>query len=571
MKLTFRELLNDCPSIDTLVKRIISTIPALPSQAASRHTPSARPNVAQSSLSAIAHKGVHCGQNAFGPHCPPAQNGKTRLTSEQQRNLDEFTRRYCHRTAKSKQLTADHRPHLADPRSVAGFRQSWKEIVYPIVTERSLGSRLWDVDGNEYIDLVNGFGSVFFGHNPEFIRSGLKEQLERGVEIGPQSAMAGEVARLICEMVGMQRAAFCNTGSEAVTAAIRLARTVTGRDKIVMFDGAYHGIFDEVLVRPSPRNLGSKPIAPGIPASMTENIVVLNYGTDAALEMISRQASELAAVLVEPVQSRRPDLQPHEFLTALRKVTACSGTALVFDEVVTGFRIHPRGAQEVFGVSADIATYGKVIGGGLPIGIVAGRSKFLDALDGGMWSFGDASIPEIGVTFFAGTFVRHPLALAAARSVLLRLRESGPGLQRELNLRTSQFVERLNGLAQEAGAPLRVKHFASWFMFELPRELQFAPLFFAFMRAKGVHLWEGRPGFLTLAHSDADLNRIAAAFAETIAEMQTATFLPALKEVAPVDGARKGRDASGKPAWFVSDPDRPGKYFQVRGTVTCDV
>ena len=120
----------------------------------------------------------------------------------------------------------------------------------------------------------------------------------------------------------------------------------------------------------------------------------------------------------------------------------------MFDEVVTGFRIHPRGAQEVFGVSADIATYGKVIGGGLPIGIVAGRSKFLDALDGGMWSFGDASMPEIGVTFFAGTFVRHPLALAAARSVLLRLRESGPGLQRELNLRTS----RIRGAAQRAGA-----------------------------------------------------------------------------------------------------------------------
>jgi hypothetical protein len=132
-------------------------------------------------------------------------------------------------------------------------------------------------------------------------------------------------------------------------------------------------------------------------------------------------------------------------------------------------------------------------------------------------------------------------------------------------------VERLNWLAQEAGAPLRVKHFASWFMFELPRELQFASLFFAFMRAKGVHIWEGRPGFLTLAHSDADLDRIATAFAETLAEMQAATFLPTLKEVAPVHGARKGRDASGKPAWFVPDPDRPGKYLQVRGTVACDV
>ena len=147
---------------------------------------------------------------------------------------------------------------------------------------------LWDIDGNEYVDLVNGFGSVFFGHNPEFIRDALREQLDRGVEIGPQSPMAGEVAKLICDMVGMERAAFCNTGSEAVTAAIRVARTVTGRDRIVMFAGAYHGIFDEVLVRASPTQLGSTPIAPGIPASMAENIMVLDYGTDAALEAISR-------------------------------------------------------------------------------------------------------------------------------------------------------------------------------------------------------------------------------------------------------------------------------------------
>jgi acyl transferase domain-containing protein/glutamate-1-semialdehyde aminotransferase len=640
VKVTFRELLDDCCSIDALVRRIAPIVPARNEQdhgnscsvkqtamfeATSSLTTSAVqstvPALARDALSldagnlnellsqnlrvmarqldllnqligsraveTVAHtlsatsaisipsppppaylesasKGNQPGPKPFGPYRPPAKDGKRQHTPEQQRSLDEFTRRYCDRTAQSKQLTAKHRPHLADPRSVAGFRQNWKEIVYPIVVDRSLGSSLWDVDGNEYVDLVNGFGSVFFGHNPEFIRDALKEQLDRGVEIGPQSPMAGEVAKLICDMVGMERAAFCNTGSEAVTAAIRVARTVTGRDRIVMFAGAYHGIFDEVLVRSSPRDLSSKPIAPGIPTNMAENIVVLDYGTDAALETISKQSSELAAVLVEPVQSRRPDLQPREFLAALRKITAGSGTALVFDEVVTGFRIHPGGAQEVFGISADIATYGKVVGGGLPIGIVAGRSKFLDALDGGMWSFGDASMPEIGVTFFAGTFVRHPLALAAARSVLLRLRESGPGLQRELNLRTTQFVDRLNRLAQEAGAPVRVKHFASWFMFELPRELQFAPLFFAFMRGKGVHIWEGRPGFLTLAHSDADLDRMTAAFAETLAEMQASMFLPTLKEVAPLDGARKGRDASGKPAWFVPDPDRPGKYLQVR-------
>ena len=150
------------------------------------------------------------------------------------------------------------------------------------MTDRSLGAYLWDVDGNEYVDLVNGFGSIFFGHNPEFIRSALKAQLDAGIEIGPQSPIAGEVAQLICDTVGMERAAFCNTGSEAVTAAIRTARTVTGREKIAMFAGAYHGIFDEVLVRPRVRDgiAAAQPIAPGIPAAMVDNVMVLDYGED---------------------------------------------------------------------------------------------------------------------------------------------------------------------------------------------------------------------------------------------------------------------------------------------------
>ncbi|HMH18147.1 MAG TPA: aminotransferase class III-fold pyridoxal phosphate-dependent enzyme, partial [Burkholderiales bacterium] len=332
---------------------------------------------------------------AFGPYRPPNTGARSALSVEQQRGLDVFTRLYSRATKQSKELTSRHRNHLSDPRSNAGFRQHWKEIVYPIVTVRSQGSRLWDVDGNEYVDLVNGFGSIFFGHNPEFIRSALKTQLDAGVEIGPQSPIAGEVAQLVCEIVGMQRAAFCNTGSEAVTAAIRTARTVTGRDKIVMFAGAYHGIFDEVLARPITRDgvLRAQPIAPGIPEAMTDNILVLEYGQDSALDIIKACADELAAVLVEPVQSRRPDLQPRDFLHELRAITARSGTALVFDEVVTGFRVHPGGMQSVFGVKADLATYGKVLGGGLPIGIVAGNARFLDALDGGAWRFGDESGP----------------------------------------------------------------------------------------------------------------------------------------------------------------------------------
>jgi glutamate-1-semialdehyde aminotransferase len=354
--------------------------------------------------------------------------------------------------------------------------------------------------------------------------------------------------------------AFCNTGSEAVTAAIRLARTVSGRDKIAMFAGAYHGIFDEVLVRPAGQR--SMPIAPGIPASMVDNVVVLDYASPDALEYLKAHGNELAAVLVEPVQSRRPDLQPREFLHEVRRLTEASGTALVFDEVVTGFRTHPGGAQAIFGIRADLATYGKVIGGGLPIGLITGQREYMDALDGGAWQYGDDSIPEIGVTFFAGTFVRHPLALAAARAVVAHLEEQGPGLQRDLNLRTTEFAARLDEHARSVGAPVRMTHFSSWLYVNFPSDVPHAGLFYAMMRDRGVHVWEGRCWFLTTAHTDADLELVFQAFRDTIAEMQAADFLPGGAEP-PVPGARLGHDADGRDAWFVPDPARPGKYLQV--------
>ncbi len=563
--------------LDLLQHCVAGPPPAAPAPVA-QPAPQPHPQVASSSAARSAPTAPVANalpppSQGFGPYRPPAKTAKTAITAEQQHYLDGFIARYCQRTRQSKELTAQNRPRLADPRSAAGFRPSWKELVYPIVTERSEGGNVWDIDGNRYVDLVNGFGSIFFGHNPEFIRSALKGQLDAGIEIGPQSPIAGKVAAAVCEIVGMQRAAFCNTGSEAVTAAIRTARTVTGRDKIAMFAGAYHGIFDEVLVRPRVKDgqPGAMPIAPGIPAAMADNIMVLEYGDPAALDTIREHADQLAAVLVEPVQSRRPDLQPREFLHELREITANSGTALVFDEVVTGFRVHPGGMQAVFGVKADIATYGKVLGGGLPIGIIAGDARFLDALDGGMWRFGDQSVPEIGVTFFAGTFVRHPLALAAANAVLERLLQSGPELQRGLNLRTTEFAARLNAIAEQAKVPVRVKHFSSWFMFDLPPDPPLASLFFAFMRYRGVHIWEGRPGFLTLMHTDGDLDHVYDAFQKTLEDMRQAKFLPSSAEEPPIAGARLGRDAAGSKAWFVPDPDRPGKFLQVKVRENVDV
>ncbi len=263
-----------------------------------------------------------------------------------------------------------------------------------------------------------------FGHSPQFVLDAVREQIELGVAIGPQSPLAGEVAAQICELTGNDRVTFCNTGSEAVMAAIRVARTVTGRDRIIYFAGDYHGTFDEVLVRNTPR--GTVPLAPGIPIANTGNVVVLEYGADASLDYIRKNAGEIAAVLIEPVQTRNPGLQPIAFIKTVREITEQAEIALIMDEVVTGFRLAPGGVQEAFGVRADLATYGKVIGGGYPIGVLSGKAQFMDALDGGAWQYGDTSIPEVGVTFFAGTFVRHPQALAAARAVLNHLKNCWP-------------------------------------------------------------------------------------------------------------------------------------------------
>ena len=444
--------------------------------------------------------------------------------SDQQRYLDALIAKYERRTPGSKRLTAKARPHLADPRAVAGFRPQWKEMVYPLVTERAKGPRIWDVDGNEYIDIVNGYGAIMFGHSPDFVLDAARQQMERGVAIGPQSPLAGEVAELICELTGNERVTFCNTGSEAVMAAIRVARTVTGRDRIIYFTGDYHGTFDEVLVRNTPR--GTVPLAPGIPIGNTKNVVVLEYGADASLDYIRKNANEIAAVLIEPVQTRHPDVQPIAFIRTVREITEQAGIALIIDEVVTGFRLAPGGVQEAFGVRADLATYGKVIGGGYPIGVLCGKAAFMDALDGGAWQYGDTSIPEVGVTFFAGTFVRHPLALAVAHSVLNHLKTAGPQLQIELNKKTAKLATSLDNFFVERGIPSRIQHFASWFYFTFHSDARLGSLLYYAMREKGIHIQEGYPCFLTTAHSEADLETVEAVFCEAIEEMQQSNALP---------------------------------------------
>lgn len=493
------------------------------------------PSTQRFSVTAKAQQVKSDSKLAFGPF-RPLQTAKDGSLTEQQRvHLDALLAAYITKTPGSKAFTAKHRAHFADPRAVAGFNHLWKEAVYPLIVDRSQDALIWDVDGNEYIDITQGFGVGFLGHRPPFVLAAVQEQLARGIEIGPTNPLVGEVAELFLEFTGHDRVSFCNTGSEAIMAAIRTSRTVTGRDQIVMFAGAYHGIADEVLVRPilDGEQLRTIPVAPGIPEVMGENILVLDYDNPESLEIIRRHGQEIAAVLVETVQSRRPDLQPAAFLQELRAITTAHGIALVLDEVVNGFRAHPRGAAGHFGIEADLATYGKVVGGGFPIGVIAGKRHFMDALDGGTWQYGDDSGPEVGVTFFAGTFVRHPLSLAAAKAVLLHLKAEGPQLQTWMNERTTKLVDEINAFCVAAGVPIRLTHFSSYFYVNFAPQLKSTELFFHHLRLRGIHAWGGRSSFLCTAHTDAQLAQVVVAFQETVLALQAGGFLPSAPAEAP--------------------------------------
>ncbi len=499
----------------------------IPSATPAAATPTVAPAVKSVSPQATEGDGTK-ELKGYTPFKPLQKSISGDLTPRQEKYIANLITRYTQKTPASKKMTQEYRGVLADPRVVTGFRAQWKEMIYPIITNKSKGSKLWDIDGNEYVDILNGFGPIMLGHRPDFVQQAIEQQLHEGFEIGPQTLLAGEAAKLICELTGNERATFCNTGSEAVIAAMRVARTVTGRNKIVFFAGDYHGMFDEVLVK-GLKKAGepyAMPVAPGIPREKAANVIVLEYGSQEALEWIRKNAGELAAVMVEPVQSRHPNLQPVAFLKELRQVTKDAGACLIFDEVVTGFRVHPGGCQELFGIRADLATYGKVLAGGMPIGVLAGKAEYMDALDGGMWQFGDDSYPTVGVTFFAGTFVRHPLTMAACLAVLKHLKAQGPELQKKLSARTGDLIGRLNTLLEKNQVPTHIENFASFFYFSFPIDFRFGSLFYYSLREKGVHLLENFPCFLTTEHSDADLEKIVRAFEETIREMQEGELLP---------------------------------------------
>lgn len=515
-------------------------------------------------------------QKPFGAS-PRIEKKSTGLNGVQKNFIERLTQNYNSKTAASKAYSQKHRKHMSDPRVVSGFKPETKELIYPIVVEKSSGNRLWDLDGNEYLDALNGFGSCLFGHQPDFIKEALHNQIDQGFEVGPQHPLAGEVCELLCEMTGHERAALCNTGSEAVLGAMRIARTVTGRSLIVAFSTSYHGINDEVIVRGS-RKLKTFPAASGIMPEAVQNMLILDYGTEESLKIIKDRAHELAAVLVEPIQSRRPEFQPVDFLKEVREITKAANTTLIFDEIITGFRMHNGGTQELFGIRADIATYGKVIGGGISIGAILGGEKYLDALDGGFWAYGDQSFPEVGVTYFAGTFVRHPLALATTKASLNFFKEDGGKLQSRLSSMTDFLATELNAEFKNKNLPIEVVYYGSLWRIKFLKDIPYSELLFVLLRQKGIHIWDGFPCYLTAAYEQEDLVNIIKSVKESISELMEVGVLKSSvaekvvyinekksKELnqPPVPGARLGMDEFGNPAWFVENDNKNGGFKKI--------
>ncbi|MGF6126917.1 glutamate-1-semialdehyde aminotransferase/acyl carrier protein [Pseudomonas frederiksbergensis] len=433
--------------------------------------------------------------------------------------LEAFIPRYNSRTQKSKAHAVAVRQQIADSRSGIGFKPSVKELLYPLVCTGFNGAEVRDLDGNDYVDMTMGFGSHLFGHSPEFVSRALKEQIDQGFGLGTRHALALEVAQLVCEITGMDRVAFVNSGTEAIMNAVRVARAATRRNHIVLFSSSYHGHWDAVLATVDRFEVGAKakPISVGIPENMVADVSVFEFGSPEALAFIAAHGDEVAAVLIEPVPTRDPGLANPTYLRQLREATSKVGALLIFDEIVTGFRAHPGGVQGLYGIDADIVTYGKTIGGGMPLGVVAGRRNMLDAIDGGNWNFGDDSFPAVEPTFFGGTFFQHPLAMASAKATLLEVKRRGVDFTSALNEKTQAFTARLNDLFQTRGIDIEARSFTSFFRLAHKDNMD---LLYYNLLLRGVYIWEWRCWFLSAAHDDAHLGKVYDAFVQSLDELQ---------------------------------------------------
>ena len=357
-------------------------------------------------------------------------------------------REFSRRTRRSRELHEREKPLI--PMAVVGT----VDMPYPLYIVEGEGARVLDIDGNEYLDLSMGFGCHVLGHAHPVVVEAVRDAATRGVQFGIHTPWQEPLARLV---VGASPCAdavvFCNSGTEATMYAIRAARAHSGRTRIALFEGAYHGAHDAVLVKTDDTSARNLPRAAakgaGLPREFVDQVLMLPYRHEAAFELIRRHAAELAIVMVEPVQGSNPTLEGRDFLAELIDVCREAGVLVMFDEVITGFRLAYGGAQEEMGLVPDLAAYGKTLGGGMPVGAVAGRADLLSRFD---WH---REAETGGRVFAGGTFGGNPVTMAAGTATLTHLK-AHPEIYEALREHGRRLREEIGGFCEERGLPAQV-------------------------------------------------------------------------------------------------------------------
>lgn len=381
---------------------------------------------------------------------------------------------------------------------------------YPRFLDRGLGSHVWDVDGKEYIDLVCSWGPLILGHCCDAVEQAVVETAKKGLSFGAPTAVEVEMAQLVCRMTGIEMVRMVNSGTEAVMSALRLARGATGKSKIIKFAGCYHGHCDAMLVKAGSGALtGGAPDSAGVPTEIAGDTLTASYNDLASVEaLLLANPGQVAAVIVEPVAANMGVVPPQPgFLQGLRTLCDRHGSLLIFDEVITGFRLAPGGAQEYYGVRADLVTYGKIIGAGMPVGAYGGSRKLM------------AQVAPLGPVYQAGTLSGNPVAMAAGLAQL-KILSSTPQIYAELDRKGAALQAGLEEAL--SGIPAQVNRVASLltvFFTEQPvtsydqarsSDLDLFRRWYNGLLSRGIYAAPSQfeAMFLCDAHTDGDIQKI---------------------------------------------------------------
>ncbi len=393
----------------------------------------------------------------------------------------------------------------------------------PFFIDRAKGARIWDVDGNEYIDYVGTWGPAILGHAHPKIIEAVQTTAERGTSFGIPNPLEVEMAMVVkAAVASVEKVRMCNSGTEACMSAIRIARGFTDRPKIIKFDGCYHGHADSLLVRAGSGALTfGNPDSAGVPAEFTVHTIVVPFNDKTAgREAFAANDGQVAGIILEPVPANAGLYLPRDgFLKFLRKITQANGALLIFDEVMTGFRVDFGGAQKRFGITPDLSCFGKIIGGGLPVGAFGGRAEVMDVL-----------APD-GPVYQAGTLSGNPLAMAAGIAALEELRSGG--VHEQLESMGARLEAGMKSVAENAGVPVMFQRIASmscgYFTDQPVHNLDGAMAsdrelfkrYFHGMLAEGIYLAPSayEAGFISAAHTEEDIDRTIEAAGKVLATL----------------------------------------------------